>query len=153
MVSGPPNKKSAATPRPFPEGQRLSSLIHKVVLTLNRFEDWTCAMLDSLEVFEDVLDITPAPVRRRENVALPAVDILAIATATPEYKTTQAEAFQRVKQRLRQVRPARGHLHGLGHRDALLLRVPRLVRAALTAGKSARWNSSATPCPSSRKLP
>ncbi len=54
-------------------------------------------MLNSLEMFEDVLEAAPAPVLRPEIGALPAVDILAIATATPEYKTSQTEAFQRVK--------------------------------------------------------
>jgi alkylresorcinol/alkylpyrone synthase len=53
-------------------------------------------MLDSLDMFEDVIDLAPAPVRRRESAVLPAVDILAIATATPEYKTSQTEAFRRV---------------------------------------------------------
>jgi len=54
-------------------------------------------MLDSLEVFEDVLEPARVPAARPASPPSLAVDILSIATAVPEYKISQTEAFERVK--------------------------------------------------------
>ncbi len=54
-------------------------------------------MLDLRNVPEERLDYHQAPVVRSSKKPSLAVDILSIATATPKYKVSQTEAFERVK--------------------------------------------------------
>ena len=81
-------------------------------------------MLDLPDQLEERFNSSSVSLARCAKEPSVAVDILSIATATPEYKITQAEALSRVNRVLVDLRAPFRHLHQLRHRNALFLRAP-----------------------------
>ena len=72
-------------------------------------------MLREFAEFVADTDIDLGPEVQTAKTATPAVDILALATATPEFKMTQKEAFERVKR----IAPHLARLEGIYTSSAL----------------------------------